>query len=268
MNATKDYRGKFRGQVVSVEDPEKRCRVKVNVFDVTDGVPVSSLPWAMTVLPLGTRKGEGGGVPLRNGDLVWIEFQNGDTRRPVVVGALMEYPKGDTSTSANMKAGEGAFVPERGDGMPAANPPKYYADTVFQQNGCMAQMCNDGTLRVSQIKAGSYVEITPSGDMILYCKGTLHIHADGDVKETVNGNVTRTVNGNFTRTVKGELVEDAAKGAAYGSSKGPLSFEAATTGRMKGPGGLTFTGPTEFEGNVHGDGDIIAAGANSNHHSH
>ena len=32
------------GEVASVADPAKRCRVKVNVYDVFDGVPVSALP--------------------------------------------------------------------------------------------------------------------------------------------------------------------------------------------------------------------------------
>ncbi len=44
---------------MDVADSEKRCRVKVNVYDVFDGVPVADLPWANFNLPLGSRKGEG-----------------------------------------------------------------------------------------------------------------------------------------------------------------------------------------------------------------
>lgn len=34
MSHDKHYAGRFIAEVVSVDDPEKRCRIKVNVYDI------------------------------------------------------------------------------------------------------------------------------------------------------------------------------------------------------------------------------------------
>ena len=94
MSHDKHYAGRFIAEVVSVDDPEKRCRIKVNVYDIFDGVPVRDLPWAVFSLPLGSRAGEGMLCPVRVGDMVWVEFIGGDTRRPVVVGGAHASPGG------------------------------------------------------------------------------------------------------------------------------------------------------------------------------
>lgn len=94
MSHDKHYAGRFIAEVVSVDDPEKRCRIKVNVYDIFDGVPVRDLPWAVFCLPLGSRAGEGMLCPVRVGDMVWVEFIGGDTRRPVVVGGAHASPGG------------------------------------------------------------------------------------------------------------------------------------------------------------------------------
>ena len=113
MSHDKHYAGRFIAEVVSVDDPEKRCRIKVNVYDIFDGVPVRDLPWAVFSLPLGSRAGEGMLCPVRVGDMVWVEFIGGDTRRPVVVGGAHASPGGVPTLPPEIFQGAGQFEHKR-----------------------------------------------------------------------------------------------------------------------------------------------------------
>jgi uncharacterized protein involved in type VI secretion and phage assembly len=74
--------GKYRGQVMDVDDPKAAGRLKASVPEVLhDG----QTTWAMPCVPFA---GNGHGLALlpRVGDGVWIEFEAGDPSRPIWSG--------------------------------------------------------------------------------------------------------------------------------------------------------------------------------------
>ena len=71
--------GVYRARVVDRDDPEAAGRLKVMVPEVGDAPA-----WAMPCLPLVTSIGE---TPLE-AEFVWVMFEAGDPRMPVVVGVL------------------------------------------------------------------------------------------------------------------------------------------------------------------------------------
>jgi hypothetical protein len=69
------YGGKYRGSVVSDDDPMQQHRLQVVVPEVYgDDVSV----WAVPSLPVG-----GGEPSAAIGDTVWVSFEHGDTDLPV-----------------------------------------------------------------------------------------------------------------------------------------------------------------------------------------
>ncbi|WP_151769747.1 phage baseplate assembly protein V [Streptomyces abyssomicinicus] len=76
------YLGKFRGRVVSNDDPLRIGRITVEVPDVLGSEPST---WALPCLPFtGTRAGHFA-VP-QEGAGVWVEFEQGDPSYPVWTG--------------------------------------------------------------------------------------------------------------------------------------------------------------------------------------
>lgn len=235
MSHSKEYWGVYVGEVVSVDDPEKRCRVKVNVYDVFDGVPVSALPWANFVLPLGARKGEGTINPVQVGDVVWIQFVGGDSRRPVIIGAAQSSPGGVVNLAPDAFQGAGKFAHKRNPGQPPVPDPPYYEDVVCCQNRSLIQLCRNGTIRITQMDSASAVEILANGDMVIHCEGNLFASVAGNVLEEVAGNVERTVSGNVTETVVGTMTLNVAGG---------ISAAGATSSVQLDDSGCTVSGKT------------------------
>lgn len=81
------FYGKYRAQVVDVDDPKKRGRILVSSESILPSI--AELGWAESCLPPGTFF-----LP-RKGDFVWIEFEEGDVTLPIWVGIMptREYVK-------------------------------------------------------------------------------------------------------------------------------------------------------------------------------
>jgi uncharacterized protein involved in type VI secretion and phage assembly len=95
------YFGKYRGQVVDVDDPDKLARIRAKVPEVYGDTENS--PWAMPASPFAGSKHGFVFIPeLEDG--VWIEFEAGDISRPIWTGgwwANDELPEpGATKTRA------------------------------------------------------------------------------------------------------------------------------------------------------------------------
>lgn len=78
------YFGKYRATVADVNDPEKRGRVRVYCPKVL-GESMSS--WCEPCIPFAYENGGDFYVPKLN-DFVWIEFEEGNQNKPIVVGGL------------------------------------------------------------------------------------------------------------------------------------------------------------------------------------
>ena len=280
MSHSKKYTGCYVGEVMSVQDPDKRCRIKVNVYDVFDGVPVDDLPWANFILPLGSRPGEGTINPVQVGDKVWIQFVEGDSRRPLVVGSAQASPGGKVNLAPDVCQGEGQFQHKRTDKQPPVDAPPYYEDVVLCQNRALIQLCRAGNIRITQMDSGSAVEILPSGHIVIHCEGDMFTSVKGNALEEYDGNLEQIIKGDYTQTVTGNMSQTSTGSASYGSNGSSLNLAAATQGSMAGPGGLAFTGPSSFDqsvdigttlttgGDINSGGSVIDTGGNTNHHNH
>ena len=85
MSEDKKYWGKYRGTVVNNIDPEQRGRLQVLVPDVNSVIPTT---FAEPCVPLAGPTGPPMGVymvpPIGAG--VWVEFEHGDSNKPIWVG--------------------------------------------------------------------------------------------------------------------------------------------------------------------------------------
>lgn len=248
MSHSKRYEGTYIGEVVSVADPQKLMRVQVRVYDVFDGVPPNDLPWATYNLPLGSRPGEGGIIPVKVGDLVNIDFpHNGDTRRPRITGAAPLAPGGKPNLPGEA-FGQGEYQHKRTPEEPQPETPGYHEDITYKQNGVLIQLTKSGELRFTQIASGTSIEISKDGHIVL--------HGEKDVFVSAQGKCLMDITGDFTVKCNS------------------FNLNSKTQGKVTGPGGLSFEGPANFNqtvhagGNITSDASIIDTGGNTNHHSH
>lgn len=81
--ASSQYFGKYRGIVDDNNDPDNLGRIKARVPEIYGDEQIS--PWAYPVVPFA---GSAHGLVLlpEVGDGVWIEFEAGDTSRPLWTG--------------------------------------------------------------------------------------------------------------------------------------------------------------------------------------
>jgi hypothetical protein len=80
------YYGKYRGTVVNCIDPESIGRIQAIVPGVP-GLEIAPTSWALPVMPF-AGKGRGVFVVPEPGAGVWIEFEQGDPRRPIWSGGF------------------------------------------------------------------------------------------------------------------------------------------------------------------------------------
>lgn len=97
-----EYPGLYRGVVEDTNDPEQRKRYRVRVFAVhPDGVPIDHLPWAESTLFVG--KGFGDLPSYERGDAVFVMFEAGNRRFPVLVGGSMSASAGVPDAPAEIR---------------------------------------------------------------------------------------------------------------------------------------------------------------------
>lgn len=266
------YDGQYRAEVVNVGDPRQQMRVQVRVHDFFDGVPEGDLPWATYNLPFGARPGDGGLIPVKVGDCVWVDFPSRDTRHPRIVSGVHQMPDGQPNLPPEAWDGPGQFEHKRTEDEPAADKPGYHEDTVFQQNGVLIQLTAGGALRFTNMASGSAVEITRDGEIVIHCEKDMFLSAAGNCLVDIKGDYTLKVGGATSMTSQGAM--------SVGSSQESLNLAAAKEGSMSGPGGLSFSGPSSFDksvdigttlttgGDISSGGSVLDSGGNTNHHSH
>jgi len=90
------YFGLYRGVVKDVEDPEKRFRYRVQVYTVHDEMDKEFLPWAETGFCMNASKEKlSADIPNFDvNDVVWIMFEGGDRRFPVITGGWITHNRG------------------------------------------------------------------------------------------------------------------------------------------------------------------------------
>ncbi|AFE04357.1 hypothetical protein COCOR_01886 [Corallococcus coralloides DSM 2259] len=81
------YFGKYRGFVVDNQDPEGLGRLKLRVPSVLGAEPS---PWALPCVPFGGAAGHGWFAIPEVDAQVWVEFEEGDLRRPIWTGTFWQ----------------------------------------------------------------------------------------------------------------------------------------------------------------------------------
>jgi uncharacterized protein involved in type VI secretion and phage assembly len=90
------YYGKYRGFVASNNDPDQLGRLRLRIPSVL-GTEVTD--WALPCLPFGGTTGLGWFMIPEQDAQVWVEFEEGELRRPIWVGTFWQ-KRGDTPTAA------------------------------------------------------------------------------------------------------------------------------------------------------------------------
>ena len=256
-------------EVVSLDDPKRMMRVQVRVYDIFDDVPVADLPWAVYLLPLGVRPSDGGLIPVKVGDLVWVDFPfNGDTRRPRIVGGVHHAPDGKPNLPPEAWAGPGQYGHKRTSDEPAPETPAYHEDIVFRQNGVLVQISKSGASRITNLASGTAAEITPNGDVIIHCEKDCYTSVKGKYLLDVQGDYEVRVGGGMSMVAQGSGTVQSQGGMSVGSAAAGLSLSAATKGEMIGKGGLNFSGDVSMDGNLDVAGRVNDRDGNTNHHTH
>lgn len=92
--AIQDFTGLMRGRIEAADDDRGLRRFRVRVFSIhPDGIPVDHLPWAELCVPA-AGKLWGDFATFAKGDLVFVTFENGDHRLPVIVGSWLSQSLG------------------------------------------------------------------------------------------------------------------------------------------------------------------------------
>ncbi|MET8944452.1 phage baseplate assembly protein V [Streptomyces sp. NPDC004542] len=169
------YLGKFRGRVVSNDDPLCIGRITVEVPDVLGDEPST---WALPCLPF-TGPQSGQFVVPPPGAGVWVEFEQGDPSFPVWTGcwygAAEELPP---DAQRELKAGspdKPVVVQTRREHKIVLN------DTPGAEQGILLQAQGGAYIRVTKeavvIATGAGAEIVLRGDQVTVNQGQLTVHS-------------------------------------------------------------------------------------------
>lgn len=181
--------------VTDVNDPEKQCRVKVRFPWLSDGYATD---WARTVqLSAGRQRG---GVFLPEvGDEVLVAFEQGDIRRPYVIGGL--YNGIDTpQLGAGVIDGAGqvsrrAFVSKKGHEL------SFCDDTA---NNGIALTTGSKALKVFLDDGATEIQVTSNGTVTI--KGTSKVAVESSGSMELKAGAGITIDGGPSVTVKGAVV--------------------------------------------------------------
>jgi len=195
------------------DDPKKLLLVQVRVYGIFDNTPVKDLPWAEYKLPIGARPNDGSFVPVKKGDLVWVDFPYmGDSRRPRITGSVHYAPENVPSLPHETFAGPDAYVHARTGDEPAQPAHVYGEDAVTTLHGVMIAVNKDGSYNVVQKATGTEFTITKDGDMIF--------HVEGDVYRSASGLEDVRITGAQTTTAMEGIDHDGGTGDPKGNVNG------------------------------------------------
>lgn len=172
------WTGLYRGTVISVQDPQIKGRVLVNVPRVYG---LTGTWWAECCL-LGAGDGHGVKHSPQVGDGAWVAFEEGYAARPILLGYWYGRPMG---------------MPELPEEFEA--DPEYVRGWVTPA-GLKVILNDDPEGRFIRLEHpnGSIVEWNESGQLIT---------VQGNVTEEIRGSKKTTFKGNLTQTVSGALMQ-------------------------------------------------------------
>lgn len=167
-----EWYGKYRAIVTNNKDPEKMGRIKVRCPKVLGEYESA---WCTPCVPSAFNDGGLFYVP-NNGEVVWVEFEEGNPSKPIWVGSWWIPNRTPLQNSNNVE--EKVMFVSRNQ----------HIIEVDDKNNTIIIKMKDG----SRIKLGSGIEITAPTNTKTTIYGNVHMNNDltvsGNVK--VTGNVT------------------------------------------------------------------------------
>ena len=126
--------GKYRGVVTNNIDPEQRGRIQVIVPAVTGTSPSN---WALPCMPVaGISEGFFAIPPLQAS--VWVEYEDGDSNKPIWVGGFWgqqsEVPTTASGPAAADSSGAEHRDPDDWTGIHVGDPQRFCSDTGQRRN--------------------------------------------------------------------------------------------------------------------------------------
>ena len=94
--------GNYRGKVVDVQDPDKKGRIKVQVYPFWPDIEAIYLPWCVPAMPLfeGAGNNVGSLIVPKVDTYVWVFFEAGDLYQPVYFAEANDFVHGIPIESA------------------------------------------------------------------------------------------------------------------------------------------------------------------------
>ena len=185
------YYGKYRGFVVSNEDPEQLGRLQVTVPSVLGDALVTG--WAMPCVPYGGAPNQGMLMLPDRGGGVWVEFEEGDLEFPIWTGTFWAMPGGETERP-KANDDKGAEVEE--DWVPPSR--KILLKT---QQGHTIQVDEedlDFRILISDGQQENRIVLGEDGLTVESMGNNIRLTKDGVVIEDMHGNtITMSANGPF-----------------------------------------------------------------------
>jgi hypothetical protein len=222
----RQYSGEYMGTVeTGIHDELMRVQVRVQEL-FTGDVPAADLPWATYRLPAGSRVSDGFFIPVKSGDIVWVDFPfNSDTRRPRITGSVHYCPESKPlMPNESWPAADGRSTPYRTGLNDPLTPDESLSGgrgdlkkppCVFKQNGVVVEILSDGTVRITNTNdadnkgvSGSNIEITKTGDIIIHAENSLFLSTKMNQENAIHGDTSITALGDKLQNVMGNVAEN------------------------------------------------------------
>lgn len=195
--------GRYRAKVVDNKHPKGWHMAKVRVLGLFDPIPDSALPWAEYILPLGARPKEGGMMPVQAGDLVWVSFEFGDTRRPIIEGSVYRVDGDGTGESLLPQDAWKEVLTHKRTSKQPAGPAHAYGDKVFDQMTFLQQLTMSGEYCITHKPSGTAIHVNDKGQLVIHAENDSFTSTTGNHTQEVDQNNDIIIGGNNKRTVAG-----------------------------------------------------------------
>ncbi|MDC5753607.1 phage baseplate assembly protein V [Vibrio europaeus] len=191
------FYGRYRAKVVDNKHPKGWHMAKIRLLGYWDDLPEGGLPWAEYMLSLGARKDEGDMMPTQPGDLVWVSFEEGDSRRPIIEGSVYSVDGKATGKSLlPQDAWEQTYSHKRTAKQPAA-PQHAYGDKVLDQLGFLFQLTMSGEYCITHKATGTSRHINSLGDLVDHVENNQFNSTTGDRIDEIKKSLQVLVDMNY-----------------------------------------------------------------------
>ena len=249
-----------RAKVESIDHPNGLLKCQVRLVGLWDGVPLEDLPWAEYEFPVGARPNDGDFSPCQVGDYVWVRFDEGDTRYPIITASCYFAPDKVANLPHEVFDGQEKHEHKRLDGQPVPAPPAK-EDRISTQHNLLIELTHEGAYRVTHKQSGTSWEITKDGEIVFHTekdrydsvKGKFNGEVIGMFKQKAGDNYVLEVEKDKSETVGGNL-NFTVKGSANFDVKGKFSVDnASKVSFLEGLGVVTGASACHYTGSPHAD---------------